>query len=102
MYISIHPYIHTYVHTYIHAEARLIIAENGIGGGVRHHPNKCPEYDTEPSDGEAGDLGNVEYLFIIITPRSTMTLSVWVPSIVQRGMFNYLTVCKKMIVKLNC
>ena len=41
-------------------------------------PNKCPVYDTEPSDGEVLVLelwGNVEYLFIAIIPKHTLTRS---------------------------
>ena len=39
-------------------------------------PNDCPGYDTLQSDGEvpsdAGGLGNAEYPFITIAPRSTL------------------------------
>ena len=38
-------------------------------------PKKCPGYDTKLSDGDAGALGNVEYPFIAITPRSTLAWS---------------------------
>ena len=34
---------------------------------------ECPGYDTKQSD--AGALGNVEYPFIAITPRSTLARS---------------------------
>ena len=37
-------------------------------------PNKCPGYDTKLFDGEApATLKNVKYLFIVITPRFTLT-----------------------------
>ena len=35
----------------------------------------CPRYDTKQSDGEAAALGNAEYRFIDITPRSTLARS---------------------------
>ena len=42
-------------------------------------PNECPGYDTKQSDGEvpvnAGALGNAEYPFIAIAPRSTLARS---------------------------
>ena len=34
--------------------------------------NEYSGYDTKQSDGEAPVLGNVEYSFIVITPRSTL------------------------------
>ena len=40
--------------------------------------NDCPDYNIKLSDGEGsspGDLGNVEYLFITIAPRSTLAQS---------------------------
>ena len=48
-----------------------------LAGTVEYPPNDCPGYDTKQSDGEApvngGALENVEYPFIAITPRSTLT-----------------------------
>ena len=40
--------------------------------------NKCPEYDTKISDGEAlpGALGNGEYLFVAITQMSSLTRNI--------------------------
>ena len=38
-------------------------------------PNKCPGYDSKPSDGEALALDNVDYPFIAITSRSNLTQS---------------------------
>ena len=47
--------------------------------GVRPHPNQCPGYDTKQSVGEGssntGALGNAEYPFIAIVPRSTQSRS---------------------------
>ena len=43
--------------------------------GVRPPPNKRPGYDTKQSDGEAPVMGNVEYPFITIVPRSTLVWS---------------------------
>ena len=40
------------------------------------HTVRCPRYDKTASDGEAVVLGIVEYLFIAIILRSTLTLSV--------------------------
>ena len=39
--------------------------------------NECPGYDTKQSDGEdpAGALGNAEYPFIAIAPRSILARS---------------------------
>ena len=48
--------------------------------GVRP-PHECPGYDTEQSDGEVPvisqvhSLGNVEYPFTAIAPRSTLARS---------------------------
>ena len=35
-------------------------------------PNKCDGYNTKQSDGDVGAIGNAEYLFIAITPWSTL------------------------------
>ena len=45
--------------------------------GVNPPPcNKCPGYDTKQPDGEIPALlGNAEYPFIAITPRSTLARS---------------------------
>ena len=48
--------------------------------GVRPPPNECPRYDTKQPDGDdtkqpAGALGNAEYPFIAIAPRSTLARS---------------------------
>ena len=37
------------------------------------YPNQCPGYDIKQTDGESPDLGNVEYSFIAIAPKSTLT-----------------------------
>ena len=43
--------------------------------GVRP-PHECPGHDTKQSDSEVpGALGNVEYPFIAIAPRSTLARS---------------------------
>ena len=39
--------------------------------------NKCPGYDTKPSDGDVSVVklwGNVDYFFISIIPSPTLTL----------------------------
>ena len=62
-------------------------------------PNKCPGYDTKLSDVASG---NVEYPFIAVSHTSRAVVPVWVPSMGQIELFNYLTVCKQMTdVKLN-
>ncbi len=45
-----------------------------VGWGCRMHPpRECLGYDTKQSDGEVPVmLGNVEYPFIAIAPRSTL------------------------------
>ena len=37
--------------------------------------NKCPPYDKKQSSCEAGAFWNVEYLFTVKIPRSTLTRS---------------------------
>ena len=61
-----------------------------------------PVYDTKPSDGlasdNAGALGNLEYPFIAIAPRSTLTRSdsTW------KSRINLSTEGKQMtVIKLN-
>ena len=46
--------------------------------GVRPFPNECSGYDTKQSDGEVHDteiLGNADYPFIAIIPRSILARS---------------------------
>ena len=38
-------------------------------------PNECPRYDTKQFHGEAIVMGNAEYPFIAIAPRSTLSRS---------------------------
>ena len=68
--------------------------------------NECPRYNTKLSVMVNRVLGNIEYLFIAITARSTLTRVVVpdrVPSMSQIELFDHLTMCKQMTnVKLNC
>ena len=44
-----------------------------VAWGYRiHPPNECSGYDIQQSDGNTRVLGNVEYPFITIAPRSTL------------------------------
>ena len=80
----------------------------GLGRRVRPPTNECPGYDTNPSDRESWydqkilvALGNLEYLFIAIAPRSILTKSgvLATDRVLSMGwieLFDILTTCKEM------
>ena len=45
-----------------------------ISAEVYNSSNECSDYDTKLSDSET-EAGNVEYSFIAITPKSSLTRS---------------------------
>ena len=52
---------------------------NFQNSSILNPPNDCPGYDTKQSDGEVPAMlelmGNMEYPFIAIAPRSTLARS---------------------------
>ena len=87
MFVFIHHVLHTFYlnlsisFSYVPAQSAVAIEFTDciLQRGKIPRPNKCPGYDTEQSDGEASVilelLGNVEYFFIPIAPRSTLAQS---------------------------
>ena len=76
---SIHKSLFSYSYMYFF----LFLGFTALSAGVVEYTNcispsnKCPGYDTKPSDGEALVLGlwGMEYPFIAITPSSTLKWS---------------------------
>ena len=74
-----------------------------------HIPQKCPKYDTKPSDSEAPVLelsrlrSTPSLLLLPGPPRLGVVVSFRVLSMGEIKLFNHLSVCKQMTdVKLNC
>ena len=63
----------THLSTYPVSWGRRITLAARLQKGMTPLPQECPRYDIKQSDGEA--LGNVEYPFIAIVPRSTLIWS---------------------------
>ena len=89
---------------YVHFKTGTLGENSPVGWGCRTHwlhlcrrviPSlnlKCLGYDTKSSDGEA--LGNMEYLFIALLSRSTLTWSGSIYLCLING--SNWTVCKQM------
>ena len=74
IHVCVCVYIYIYIYIYICSpvEYTNCISVEGLDSF------KCPGYYIKPSDGEAlgpGALGNMEYTFIAIAPKSTLTWS---------------------------